>query len=121
MKRQIDWSFVGMILSFLFIIGILYVCLMGNKSVFVNSYQTSSPITVQTYNIGTRDMEQTISFTNQDGETIVLKEVLFEGDINADTIYVWRIGQWEWQSSLRIGYKYLVTDKDISPKTKDNR
>jgi len=114
MKKQIDYSFIGIILSFLFIIGILYVCLMGNKLVFVNSYQVCSPIIVQTYNIGTRDMEQTISFENQDGETIVLDEVLFEGDVNTNAIYVWRIGQWEWQSSLRMGYKYLVADQNIA-------
>ena len=79
----------------------------------VNTYNLVSPIEITTFDVGTKFMEQTITFKDESGEWVVLEEVLYEGSTEAETIYVYKVGSIEFLTNLRYGYKYYVTDTPI--------
>lgn len=83
-----------------------------NDLIFVEAHSVSNTIEIEVHNVGTRYMSQTISFENNEGNQVVISG-LFEGDTDTNTVYVYRIGRWEWMTPLRMGYKFLVSDKPI--------
>lgn len=103
----LNWTIAFAIFLILYL-GITY---LSNKPVYICSYQVSELLTIESSNIGTANMKQIITFIDEDGNTIILDNVLYNGSSTPDTLYVWRIGQWSWVSKLKNGYTYYVSDK----------
>ena len=85
---------------------------LANKSVLINTYKITSPISITTNN-SSNVSTHTISFTDESGNTIIIENAAFEGYTTADSVYVYRIGKWEWMSKLRYGAKYIVKTNGI--------
>ena len=96
-----------------FFLMIMLALIKTGEMVPVNTYNLVSPIEITTFDVGTKFMEQTITFKDESGEWVVLEEVLYEGSTEAETIYVYKVGSIEFLTNLRYGYKYYVTDTPI--------
>ena len=96
-----------------FFLMIMLALIKTGEMVPINTYNLVSPIEITTFDVGTKFMDQTITFEDESGEWVVLEEVLYEGSTEAETVYVYQMGSIEFLTNLRYGYKYYVTDTPI--------
>ena len=80
----------------------------GNEKVLIEQYRVSSPIDIEAHDIGTKLESQTITFENEDGETVAIEHAVFDGSTDAKDLYVYRIGKWEWLSRLNVKQYYVT-------------
>lgn len=105
--QKVDWLCIVIVLT---MVGFLFFVWMESEPVYIGSYSVASPIEVKSFEVGTQFMHQTIAFQDKDGNDVVLENVFFGGDTHAETVYLWRIGAFEWLSHFRDGYRFFVTD-----------
>lgn len=116
---------LGVMIAMGFILGIFFLLVSSNTRVFITSYKVTSPITIQTIDANTRISSQNISFTDDTGAMVTLTNVTFDGDTGAETLYVYRIGEWDWVSKVfhsndgKIAYYVTDTPLDTNDATQE--
>lgn len=110
MKRILENIFLISLL-----IGIFYLIISSSQKIFTLSYDidTSETVVVETFNVGMRNMSQSITFKDSSGATQVLDNLVYDGVANPKVIYIYRIGRYKWSKFIRWAghYEYYATDK----------
>ena len=111
MKNSLIDSFLVLLL-----VGIFYLIISSSQKIFIASYDvdSSSSVFIETFNVGMRNMYQSITFTDKSGTEQVFNYVIYDGTEKPESIYIYRIGRYRWSKFIGWdSYEYYVTDKYI--------
>lgn len=110
-------TFLKKVILISLLIGIFYLIISSSQKVFIASYEidSSEAVVVETFNVGMKNMSQSITFKDKSGTKQVLESLVYDGEANPKVIYVYRIGRYKWSEILRHAgaYEYYATDKYV--------